>query len=215
MSVRRVLVLMLTLCSALPIWAQGLGTIRKVEYVIQIENINRDARLAIAESNKQKDARLKRKEEELLQEKLIRDRKVELDIQLAIDSAAIEKREVDMEQLRQEKANRLQASQRQYESDLKRAKDQAQHTAYSPPDQDMRYSATFLDDKFSTDTWVDIFVEAEAGVVPLDSTLYFPRVKKSFLQKDGLLELRFTTGEYGEWMDIPVGLRVIVFYCKL
>jgi len=211
----RFLFLLLSLCSALPIWAQGFGTIQKTEYVIQIDNINYAARLSTAESNKQKETGLKRREEELLQEKLIRDRKVELEIQLDIDSAAIEKRDVDMEQLRQEKANRLLASQRRYESDLKQAKEQARYTTYSPPGKDMQYSATFLDEKFSTDTWVDIFVETEAGLLPLDSTLYFIGVRKSFLQKAGMLELRFTTGEYGKKMDIPVGLKVVVFFCKL
>ncbi len=184
-------------------------------YVVGLENINYGAREEYRINNQKKDAAFEKRKDELQKERQIRDRKVELDIQLMVDTAKIQKKELNEEEIEKEKRKRLELSLEKYEADYSVALQRSTHDEYVPPDQSNRYTITFFSDRFSQRTWYSIFVETGKDVVPFES--YEPWLEKSIRMKDNHLEIEIYI-KYGEGtqrnIKLPLGIIFAVYTVK-
>lgn len=202
------------------IYGQGNNAIiQKLVFTIQLENINWHHRLQYEERNQQRKEWLQKRKDQLWNEKLKRDSKIELDIQYIIDSTKIDKKPLDIDEINDEKAKRLRASQIEYDDNLKKAKEKAKIEYYHPPKSDFMYTVTIFDNRISRNVWVDVFIDTENGLEPFQTTFQEHKTERFYKIKDGSLELHFATKiptdpDYRwkrEKMNPPMGKKIIVF----
>ncbi len=194
----------------------GSVKIEKIIFISRLENINYHRKLNIEEQNRKRQQWLKNRQDDLQNEKLKRDRKIELDIQYMLDSAKIDKKPIDIDEINMEKVKRLKASQLEYEERLKKAVEQAKPSYYHPPKEDYKYSVTFLDKRISKNVWVDVFIDTEDGLEPFQTSIQEHRIQRWYKIKNGSIELHFSTlipteRYWRQKMEPPVGNKIIVF----
>ncbi len=210
--------IILALLLAIPIAAncQNAQQITRGVFIVEVDNINYEAIAATREENRMRDESYSKKREELLQQKLIRDRKIELDAQLTLDTARIQNKSIDTEKIEKEKATKLQESQKRYDIDMAAAMQRASHYEYRPPKEDIRYSITFFDKRFSINTWYEVFVEKKGEIMPFEGSSFEPSMQKITKIGDGYIIIEMFSpmlrdGTSQRKIELPIGVRFIIY----
>jgi hypothetical protein len=148
---------------------------------------------------------------------MIRDRKIELDTQLAIDTATIQKQEIDLKALDAQKQKLLAASKSQYVRDLDQYKQSIRLQTYTVPSEDYEYTITLSAKEFSINLWFEIFVQTAGGIAPLYSYQYYDQtVSTRVLLAEGSISIRFKAETLNPALGrhkikAPSGLVMIVY----
>jgi hypothetical protein len=219
MSRVKICFLIATLIACVSVLADGQANFTRREYTVDTQMVNAAERLARERSNQELLDSVSKKDADLTAERMIRDRKIELDTQLTVDTAKIQKQAIDLDALAVQKSKLLAASQKQYERELDQYKQSIRVSDYQLPSEDWVYTVTITDDTITTDAWIELFVKAKDGsLMPFYTFQYYFNVTNRVVIAQGKLTVTFRTDKtaspLASKMKAPLGLILVVYVQK-